>query len=326
MSTYKEALHEIQKLGREGQLGNTKNVIDYLDRLIKNGDDEIKTFTQANLPCPVQPTCLGTIEAIARCGTGISGNIKVKSTLKCPVSIGVTRRNNVAQKNPTGVFTDQSLTVGHTRACVVLTPELQSVVYDVDVMTDECNTCGDFTTSLTTSMATSVFLGTEQDLITTFAASAGANLTLSGNILARLQAIVKVVKNAERTNQNKIVTIYCNQAVIDELSTLLDSTGKPLGNYKDECPLTSCDTFCFNKLKLVGVDATVLPIIAGATTIYAVVDDNVFRSASAIEIKTKSWDQTLTDMDNRQVAYNFVTSRIDAAMFPQSVKAAIITI
>lgn len=328
MATYTDAYKSIISEYENGKLSKTSNLFDYLDKAVfanPNGD-EIKAFTSADLACPPTATCLGTIDAIVKCAGGISGNISVKSTAKCPVKIGITKRQLIATKNPTKIFTDQSGTAGFTKACVTLTPELQSVTIQMDAMIDECNDCGDFSAGIAKLSSEAVFLGTEADLMATFIANAGSALVLSGDLWARLRDLTKAVETVP-TNRNKTVTLYANQSVIKEIRWLRDNNGKPLFDYIGVCPITGCETLCWYGLKIVGVDDTILPIVAGLTNVFAVCDDNVFRTESPVEQKSKTWDQCcLENMLNKIVTFNFVTSKIDATMFPGSVKMTQIAI
>jgi hypothetical protein len=96
---------------------------------------------------------------------------------------------------------------------------------------------------------------------------------------------------------------------------------------KDQCPVTGCQTVCVGRLRLIGVDDQILPIIAGSTNVYFVCIDNVFRTESRLEQKAKTWEQCcLENMENRIVTLNWISSKIDSTMFPSTVKMMAITL
>ncbi len=327
MATYTNLLSKLtETVKNDGMQGYGKNLFDYLDKTVFSQPSEIKAFSVADLPCPPQATCLGTIEAIIHCAGGISGSIRPKSTAKCPVRLGVINRSLIASKNPTRVFTDQSGSLAITKACVTMTPEFQSVTFDTDAMTDECNDCGDFAVGLTKVSSEAIFLGTEADLLATFNANAGTAITATGDLYNKLWTGFKAVRDVP-TNRNKEIEIYCNQSVIDDLMRTRDDNRNFVFDIKSQCPITGCQTVCVGRLKLTGVDDQILPIISGSTMVYFVCKDNVYRTESPVEQKSKTWDQCcLENMNNRIVTMNWISSKIDATMFPNTVKKMAITL
>jgi hypothetical protein len=295
-----------QELVTNSNDNKVTNLVELFDLALQN-DDAVKTstiraITQADLACPLTPTCAGLIDASFSCANGIENYIKVISSDCCPVSVSIFNKTPMAVALPSNrVFGDQSNDLKGA-VCVTLNPQWIYSRYLIDNLICE-NACGGgkgvggLLGLAQTYITKAILNGVRKKIYDTAFSGASAVIpTTTGDLADRLiELYSKVTDNA--ICDGKKVVVMANRSVINRLMLLRDANGNFIYNDRKECPITGCLSICFYGIQVVEMDKTIMPNNTTTNTaeMVALCVDNIFVAKSTSSVYTKSWDTCLND-------------------------------
>lgn len=314
---------------------NAKDIFDYLDKAIvvekESGKDRmestIKSITRADLPCPVEPKCIGTIDAIIRCIGGLSQYVRKVNNDCCPVKVSIVKGKSVALPLPASGIFDYSTTMAQMadKECIILTPEYIYHAFEIDYRLDECNSCGELAGILIADASRAVALGIEKEIMSAVLAVGGAATTYAGTLTQQMMSLYNAL--ADKTaNSGKNIVIFVNAAIIRRVKQELDDNGNFKFTYENVCPTLGCQELCFGGVKLVSLDDLLIPITGVTTQAIGVVVDNVMATYSSVVQKQVAWDQTLLGVNNRIVTMTCVKAVVPPMFASDTAKIANVTI
>lgn len=336
-TTYKDVYSTIVKDAIKKN--NAKDLFDYLNKAVEAEEEmgkkdivasTIKSITRADLPCPVEPKCIGTIDALIRCAGGLSQYVRKVNNDCCPVKVSIIKGKSVALPLPADGRFDYSTTMSQMadKECIILTPEYIYHAFEIDYRTEDCNSCGQLAGALIADASRAVALGIEKEIMASVVAVAGTASTFSGTLTQQMMSLYNSV--ADKTgNSGKRIVIFTNAALIRRVKQELDDNGNWKFTFQDVCPTLGCQELCFAGIKLVSLDDLLIPT-TGTTTqttqAIAVVVDNVMATYSDVKQKEVAWDQCLEGTNNRVVTMSCVKALVPPMFVSDTARVANVTL
>jgi hypothetical protein len=289
----------------------------YLDRAMQSdssiANSTLRAITQADIPCPVTPTCAGIVDASFQCGTGIESLVNWVSTTCCPVTVQVYKQEPMAVAMPANkIFGDTSNDL-KGGICITLNPTYIYARYLIDSQICD-NACGggrgvSGLSGMANRMIVKAILnGTRKRVFDTVNGLATVIPSSTGALDRRLMDLYNSVADF---NQGQEIVVMANRSVINRLMQLVDDNGQYIYTDKNQCPITGCLDICFYGVRVMEVSSNIMPNTAGGQAdMIAVVKDLLFGSRSQTVVKSKAWDVTLTDTNDILMAQSCVDVEI----------------